>query len=200
MVPSVEHAKIPGWNFHLLTALLGLAGIVALFLPFTSDESPVSAAAGQFWRLALPFFLAVLVTLSSLRWIVAGRLSRFEVAAGCLASISAACLTLTLYLQDIRPSDLRDWISLLVAPIVLIMGGVLVVRGRRRGLPGGLTTLMSLQVAYLANCLLCLIAFFGEWQAGAYFALLTALVYLAQIAAAGIIRSGQSPICHEFRE
>lgn len=184
MVPSVGHARTPGSNFHLLTALLGLAGIIALFLPFTSDESPLSAAAGQFWRLALPFFLAVLVSLSSLRWIVAGRLSRFEAVVGCLASMSAVCLTLTLYLQDISPSDLRDWVSLLVAPIVLIVGGALVVRNRRRGLPGGLTALMCLHVAYLANCLLCLIAFFGEWQAGAYFSLLTALVYLAQIAAA----------------
>ncbi len=184
MVPPVEHAKTPGLNHRLLAALLGLAGIIVLFLPFTGDESPLSAAAGQFWRLALPFFLAVLVSLGSLRWIVAGRLSHFEATAGCLASMSAACLTLTLYLQDISPSDLRDWVSLLVAPIVLIVGGVLVVISRRRGLPLGLTTLMSLQIAYLANCLLCLVAFFGEWQAGAYFALLTALVYLAQIAAA----------------
>ncbi len=194
-VPPVEHAKIPGLNFHVLTALVGLAGIVALFLPFTSDESPVSAASGQFWRLALPFFLTVLVCLGSLRWIVAGRLSHVEVVVGCLASVSSACLTLTLYLQDIRPSDLRDWVSFLVPPIILIVGVALVVRNRRRGLPGGLTTLTSLQVAYLANCLLCLIAFFGEWQAGAYFALLTALVYLAQIAAAcrEAGRSGLAP-------
>jgi hypothetical protein len=184
-VPRIRHPESRASNFLMLATLLGFAGIVSLFLPFTYDESPVSAVTGRdFWRLALPFFLAVPVSLASIRWIMTGTLSQFERVAGYVVSIIVACLTMSLYFQDTSPSGTRDWISIVIPPVTFISGGFLVIKKGRKYLPLGLNMLVSLQVAYLANCLLCLVAFFGEWQAGAYFALLTAVVYLAQIVVA----------------
>ena len=47
---------------------------------------------------------------------------------------------------------------------------------------------MALQVAYVANALLCLIEFFGKWQAGAYCTLVVTVVYLLQIILAQKVR------------
>jgi hypothetical protein len=58
---------------HLLFTLLGMAGIAGLFLPLTWDVSPLEAVpTPEFWRLAAPFFLAVLASAASIRWIISG--------------------------------------------------------------------------------------------------------------------------------
>ena len=54
-------------------------------------------------------------------------------------------------------------------------------RSLRWGPHGDLSALMALEVAYLGNCLLCLVLFLREWQRGAYCALVTAVVYLLHV-------------------
>ena len=45
---------------------------------------------------------------------------------------------------------------------------------------------MAIQIAYLANTVLCLIAFFGDWELGAYCVLVAALAFVLQIVLASI--------------
>jgi phosphatidylserine synthase len=104
-----------------------------------------------------------------------------ESAAGYTAAAAVACVTLSLYVSGITPSGFRDWASLAAGLVTFAAGGFVVVKNWRMGVPHALNCLVSMQVAYLANSLLCLVAFLGEWQVGAYLTLLTALVYVAEI-------------------
>ena len=166
----------------MLLTLIGLTGVFALFLPFTFSESPTSAVAGRdFWRLGLPFFLVVPVSLGYIRWIITGALSRAERVFGYLMGVISACLTLSLYVQGSGPSRIRDWVSLVLPLIVFAAGGFITSRNWRTD---RVNALVAMQVAYVANSLLCLTSFFGEWQVGAYVTLLPTLSYAAQITAA----------------
>jgi hypothetical protein len=170
---------------QVLLAILGLAGIILIPLPFVYNESPLSQfESGLFkiWQLGLPFFLAVLATLFTIRWIISGRLSGFESAVGYVAGVVSALVTMSLY-PSIRPSKVQDWPALLPL-MTLIVGGYVVYGNWRKGLPHGLNAWVWLQVAYLANCLFSLEFIMDEgwiWQVGAYLALLTAIVYVIQI-------------------
>ena len=177
--------------FQLLLTVVGLVGIAALFLPFTEGVSPADVVLAYFrgedtatiWKLAVPFFLSVLVSSASLRWIVSGTLSRPERMIAHFVSVAIASMTLSLYWDDVTwPSNIREWLALATPVSTLILGVYIVIRSWRMPSLRELSALMSMQVAYLANCLLCLISFVGGWQIGAYFALVTAVVYSAQIA------------------
>ena len=76
--------------------------------------------------------------------------------------------------------------------MTLILGVYVVLRSWRMAAPRELSALMSMQAAYLWNCLSCLIGFFGQWQMGAYFALATAVAYSVQIVLCSFKQSGQS--------
>src|SRR5437899_1510990 len=78
---ACSHSLFPAWMplitrqhahrsiAHLLLTVVGITGIVGLFLPFTWGKSPVDAVSDkELWRLALPFFLAVLASAASIRW------------------------------------------------------------------------------------------------------------------------------------
>jgi hypothetical protein len=178
-----RHPQSPPSRFEIAAKLVGLAGIVSLFLPFTSDVAPISATIDHsLWRLALPFSLAVLVSAAFLRRLFTGALSQLECAAGYFAAAGAALVTLSLFVVDFKPSGARDWASVAAGLLTVIAGGGIVVRNWRNDLPHSLNCLVSMQVAYLANSLLCLVAFWGEWQVGAYTVLLTVLVYVADVA------------------
>jgi hypothetical protein len=182
------HAEDGRRSFCMLAVVLGFAGVLSLFLPFASGESPVSVvsrpeAFSGIWQIALPFFLAPLISAASMRWIFSGRLSTLENAVACLAGLGAVFLTLFVLFQAPRPATLRDWLASAAALIIILAGSPVIFRNWRSGMPLGLNAILSMQVAYLANGSLCLIAFWGEWQSGAYAAFLAALACTAQVAA-----------------
>ena len=59
-------------NMHVLLAVFGVSGIVALFLDFVANVSPMDAIVQEdpYWKLAFPFFLSVPILVASSRWIV----------------------------------------------------------------------------------------------------------------------------------
>ena len=192
-VKGANDGTVSTASLVLGVAAAGMAGMLALFLPFAFDESPVSAVAGrEFWRLAFPFFMAVPVSLGYIRWIITGRLSRAERVFGYLAGGLSACVTLSLYFGASRPSGIRDWISMVVPLVALAAGGLILWRNRRTD---SMNPLVAMQAAYLAHSLLCLISFAGEWQSGAYVTLLPTLYYIAQVTAAHrrTVEMAQSP-------
>jgi hypothetical protein len=168
---------------QVLLAILGLAGIILIPLPFTQGETHLSQfESGLFktWQLGLPSFLAVLATHFTIRWIISGRLSGFESAVGYLAGVVSALVTMSWCLRISSEYHMNMW-PLFIPPVTLIAGGYAVFGNWRKGLPHGLNAWVWLQVAYLANCLFCLVIFGGELQVGGYLALLTAIVYVIQI-------------------
>ena len=168
---------------QIVLAILGLAGIILIPLPFTYGESPLAQFGGGLfkeWKLALPYFLAIPATFFTIHWIISGGLSGFESVLGYSAGVVSALVTMSSCLGIPYKWEPDMWV-LLISPVTLIVGGYMVFRNWRKGLPHGLNAWVWLQVAYLANCLICLMGFWEGLQIGGYLALLTAIVYVFQI-------------------
>lgn len=172
---------------HSLLTIPGVAGVAALFLPFTFGVSPVAAVLSQEWevqRLALPLFLAPFASAGALRWISSGSFSRFERVTAYVLGSTLAFLTLSLSLLALLfepPTTVHDWIILAAPLVALCVGICLLIRNSRRKRGAELNPVVAIQIPYLAHSALLLIAFFGEWQVGAYCVLAAAMAFLFQI-------------------
>jgi len=168
---------------HVLLTIAGAIGILAMFLPFTWGTSPAGGTFDkELWRLAWPFFLPPLITIAAARWLLSGRVSPPERAIAYTVSAATVCVTLSNYVRVLEwPRHFKEQVGFLFPFIVLAFGLFALLRIRRNELLKPFGAVVSLQVAYLANCLLCLSSFFGSWQIGAYCSLVTAIVYLIQM-------------------
>jgi hypothetical protein len=177
------YLKVHRPTAHLVLTALGLAGVVALFLPFAFGVTPPRAWADWgIWQLALPAFLPTVIVVAGVRWVRSGRLSRPEQLIGYVVGAASAIATLAFYLTiEDWPSDALTWLSL-GAPVVILGFGIRAVARIRQTQEGSeYGPIMALQVAYIANAMLALIAWFHEWQAGAYCVLATVVAYALQI-------------------
>lgn len=185
----------------LLLTVLGTAGIAALFLPFAWNASPTKAVVSGFlvlFAIAIPFFLSVLVSAAYVRWMISGLLSRPERAISYVASSMMAFSTLYAIISEglgggwPEPSDVRGWLIVVIPVLTLLSGVYFVIKKLRNKGPKEVSAIMAMQFAYLSNALLCLIAYFGDWQIGAYFVVVASIVYLLQIVLAlvkpGVLR------------
>lgn len=184
---NINELRTYGSLVHWFLAAGGLTGIVALFLPFTEGVSPVDAALSYFWKIATPFFLSILISGASIRWAVSRSLSRVERWVAYMLSCASAFATLFFVFLSLNwwPSNAQDWVSRALPVPVLALGAFAVIRNARFGMLPDLSAVMAMQVAYLANSLLCLVGFWGDWgggwQIGAYFVLVASVIYLVQI-------------------
>jgi hypothetical protein len=188
-------------TIHLPLTLLGMVGTIALVLPFTSGNSPLHAASDKdLWRLALPFFLSILASAASLRWILSGSLSLPERAIAYLASAAAAVMTLSVYLRlGGLPTSAKEWVSWILPLATMFVGLCLLIRNSLTGRSREFIPVMALQVAYIANAVMCLILFAQGWQLGAYCVLLTAVTFALQIILASAqpsLQMSEAPAVH----
>jgi hypothetical protein len=180
-------APLTRWpSGRLLSAVAGVTGILALFLPFTAGYSPMSAVRdGDLWHLAFPFFISILIAAASARWILFGRFSRSEQMVAYVLSTATACVMLSLYAvyvtDDSWPAGFQEWLSAVFPLVILALGAAIVIRNLRTGRGREFNPVIALQVAYLAHSVLCLVSFFGNWQVGAVSVLITACAYSLQI-------------------
>ncbi len=173
----------------LLLTVSGTAGIAALFLPFTWDISPTEAVVlRELFLLAIPSFLSVLVSAAYVRWMISGLLSRTERAIAYVASSMMAFSTLYFIISDWLmskgwpdPFDVRGWLIVVIPVLTLLSGVYFVIKKLRNKGSKEVSAIMAMQIAYLSNALLCLILFFGDWEIGAYFVVVTSIVYQLQI-------------------
>ena len=192
---ACSHSPFPAWMslttrqhahqsiVHLLLTVAGITGIVALFLPFTWGKSPVDAVSDkELWRLALPFFLAVLASAASIRWVISGSFSRLERTIAYVVSASMVGVTLSRWFPwEDRPATILEWLGAVSPELILALGGYFLIRNSRMGPSRNFNPVMAIQIAYLANAVLCLIAFFGDWELGAYCVLVAVLAFVLQI-------------------
>ena len=165
-----------------------IAGMGAIFLPFTWSTSPADVVLFgsnvEFWPIASPFLLAIPISVASLRWLLAGTLSRIEwvTAYGIALALAGATLFfLGLLLVDSSGMDGQGWVSIFTFLAVLSAGAAVVGTSWRAGTPCAENAVIAMQVAYLANASFCLIAFFPFWDIGACFALITVSLDVAQM-------------------
>ena len=131
--------------------LLGLLGIQAVFLPFTYDASPARGALDRdVWRIAAPFFLSLLISSASLRWVLAGRLSPPERLIAYLLSGATALVTLSVVITVMQDwSRAEEFGSCVIVVLTLVVGGYLVIRNWRMGVLRELSAVMAMQIACL---------------------------------------------------
>jgi len=169
-------------------AVLALAGVPAIWLHFAWSTSPASALFDRgLWTLAWPLLLAVPIAAALVRWAVSKRLSTGERWGGRLLAAAAIGVTGWFYLGTSfdgewpsRASEwlLLEWLSFLAPLVILIGGAALTARAlRTRRAPEGLDSIVMMEVAYLANAALCLLAFADQLEIGGYLVLLTSVVY-----------------------
>ena len=99
---------------HIQLALLvaGLAGVVAVFLPFTSDVSPWDKIYGRprndFRQFGLPFVLALPITIASVRVLASNSMSRVERTLAYIMGVSAVIVVLPWFWEDIVVDGLNE--------------------------------------------------------------------------------------------
>ena len=183
IVPAISSTAIQ-W---LLTAI-GAVGIPAIILPFAYDLSPLAVAWSQdtflkdMWRFSWPFFLPVLITIAIVRWMILKKHSRAEVISGYMLSAAILGITFSGYFGHIEwMDDVNSQIAFFSPFVILSFGIFVVVRNWKKLIPKPSGAIVVMQVAYLANCSLCLGGFIGSWQIAAYLSLATAIAYVVQI-------------------
>ena len=181
--PSLNHLGL-GYKIPLILTVAGTAGIPAIFLAFTWNTSPWSAALDKnLWRIAWPFFLPILISITSLRWHTSMKLSQPERVIAYLVSTAMVCVTLSGYVMQYGlPNKFKEWIGFFFPFIILAIAFFILLRTQQNAAFKPYRAIITMQTAYLANSLLCLSAFWGAWQIGAYCSLVTTIVYLIQIA------------------
>jgi hypothetical protein len=164
--------------------IAGLSGIASIFLPFTQGVSPLAAFVDGFPRMVLgaPFLLSVVISASLIRWNLTGRSSLLGQRITYLIGLSMMAVVIRAYFID----DVM-WMASIFAASSLIAGIFLVIRNHRIGKFKNLSPIMLMQTAYISNGLFCLIGFgfvfrVGGLQIGAYFTVVTVIVYAAQMA------------------
>ena len=177
------------FRIQFLLLFGGAFGITAIFLPFTFDTSPFAVTFWgndpmykDMWRIAWPFFLPVPITIAVIRKLIAGSLSKPERAIGYLVSIAILSITFSGYGKIIEwPSNFQDRLAYVFPFVVLAFGGLSFLKSRKNPEFTSFGVIISMEVAYLANCLLCLTSFLGGWQIGAYCSLVTLTTYIIQM-------------------
>jgi hypothetical protein len=169
-------------TLYVAITAFGLIGMVTPFFPFTYDVSPLRAveAVGNsrdfgLFLLGSPFFLAILVSIASIRLMVLGKCSRSELAIAYYSTIIMACATLffTIGTLSAPPSTLHDWFSVAFPWATIALGSAIVVRSWLMCVSSGLIAVIAMQLVYVANALICLVSFWPSWQIGAVVTLVT---------------------------
>lgn len=168
---------------HRILTAGGMTGILGLFLPFAHGFSPLEALKEwELWKLGIPFFLAPFATAASFRWILWGSLPRIERAMAYILSSGTAAVTLRQYfIADNSPSSFEDWLLWTIPLVTYLIGVFMLVRNSRIARARDFNPVMAIQTVYLANALMCLTGLFGNWQTGAYCALMASILYMIQI-------------------
>jgi len=172
--------------------VLGLSGVVLIFLPFLGSEVPGEVFLDGLDELGLLTLLGpcvvlpFLISAGYLRWLLTGGLSRWESGLGyALALIVVVLLSLSI-IQGWWESDFTAGLVYAFLALGLAAGTWFIIQHLRHGPPLALTALVAMQLAYLPFALGWLVADdFGlivYMSMGAYLALVTVIVYTAQAA------------------
>jgi len=174
---------------EIAAAVLRLAGVAAVWLPFAWSTSPAKALTdGDLWYLAAPFLLAIPIAAAFIRALVAGSLPPgaqwgARALAGCAMAVTA--LFYAKGLRDEGPGPgVYGWLMLLV-PLAIAAGWTaLMIRWRpgRRAIDAA-EAVALMEAAFLVNAALCLLGFVGERQIGWYVTLAVSAAFAAHVLA-----------------
>jgi hypothetical protein len=199
---ALPAAHDPRSRFSLMVAIVGLAGVASIFLPFAYAVSPLDAVGTLpflrgdehflegLWRLGVPFLLAILVTVETIRWVVSERITRVECLVGYLAAlVAAACLLSLLFAYgsdnaQSAPSGFIEWFMVAFPWAGLAAGVYLLRKNSRAGVPDAANTVAAMQIVYVIVAIICLATYASSGlQIGGYLVAVTTVAYMTQIVA-----------------
>jgi hypothetical protein len=192
-IPAVPSPHRPRSLFTLVVTVVGLAGIAAVFLPFTWDTSPIDVVfRGKLqgaWPIAVPLFLPIFAAAVSVRWSTSGTLARWERLVAQGAAIAGGVAIGYYYANLLLAPDIdlsggspSDWF-VFVTPLAITAAAFVLQRlARRRLVPVPAQLLIALQAVYAADAVICLSAARAAgYQAGAWCVMVTCAVYVVQV-------------------
>ena len=188
--PSAAAARVDRTPLTLAAALLSLAGVAAIWLPFAWSTSPAEALFdGDLWYLAAPFLLAVPIAAAWIwtlleRSLQPGAQWAARVLAGCAMAPTALFYAEAVREANFSSSSLGEWLWLL-GPLALAVGWVaLMIRWRPGGRAIGAGEAIALmEAAFLPNAFLCLVAFTDQRQIGWYVSIAVSAGFAAHVVA-----------------
>ena len=172
----------------------GLAGVIALFLPFTYGVSPLDALLPllslelEGLLLGGPLFLAIPVTAASVRLLVTGSLSPKVKILAFLMSAGAVLIGIPIF-AEVFAEHFPTYLPLIgreilfaIFTLTLIAGLLYFVVGLKKRSFGKYAPVAAMQVPYIVHSVALLYEFYWDGlQIGAYLIVLTAVSYLVQI-------------------
>ena len=175
--------------FTLAVSLVGCAGLPAIFLPFTYGLSPFAALLSSYFPLAVPLVLSVAIAAISAAWIAAGSLGHRARLASRVAGLAGAAVFAWLYVRPHLGGIMFDlnireqWPAVTwVPPLVILAAGLLLSAWlARQPRARDAAVIVLLEGVYVAGATQCLVGFWDDYDAGAYFVAVAAAAYLAQM-------------------
>ena len=176
------------WSpLDIAAALVSVAGVAAIWLPFAWSTSPAKALTdGDLWYLAAPFLLAIPIATARIWALVQGGLPPgaqwgARALAGCAVAVFAVFIVGGLR-DDWPGGDLESWLMLLV-PLAIAAGWVVLVLRWRPGPAAAHTAEATalMEAAFLVNAAFCLIGFASEREIGWYVTLAVSAAFAAHV-------------------
>jgi len=176
------------WSpLNIAEALVSLAGVAAIWLPFAWSTSPAKALRdGDRWYLAAPFLLTIPIAAARIWVLVKGGVPPgaqwgARALAGCAMAVFAVFIVSAL--REHPPGgDLEGWLMLL-APLGIAAGWVVLVLRWRPGPAAAHTAeaIALMETAFLVNAALCLLGFASEREIGWYVTLAVSAAFAASV-------------------
>ena len=167
--------------------ILGIPSIALLFLPYTFGVSPWATVSSESWRgmfslLGGPFFLSIPILIAQTRVLLKRPFSKGERATYRVLAYAALAAGLPLLGGTFSEQGFsRENIQMsFVWGIPCAAAIWMMILSARKLNPEEATT-VALQAAWLPNAILCAIAYWRDWQIGAYLAAFTIVLYAVEI-------------------
>lgn len=203
---SINTEFIRNHPAQVVLTVLGLSGVVLVFLPFTYDVPPMSVFFGLpplppfrgilnfdiiYWYV-LPFaLLPFAISAGYLRWLLTGRLSRREAGVGYALALAVACALVLVILVDwldwITHPSLRfyrgsvSWPRLAYLLVAFSAGAGFIIQNLRHHAQAVPNALVAMQVVYLPPALPLIELGLDDPQIGWYLTIVPVVAYSAQI-------------------
>jgi hypothetical protein len=176
------------WSpLDIAAALVSVAGVAAIWLPFAWSTSPAKALRdGDLWFLAAPFLLAIPLAAARFWVLLKGGLPSgakwgARPLAGCAMAVFAVFIVRALR-EDPPGGDFEGWLMLLVSLAVAAGWAVLVLRWRPGpGAAHAAEAVALMEAAFLVNAAFCLIGFATEREIGWYVTLAVSAAFAAHV-------------------
>ncbi len=178
LTPAVKKVQIA-------LTVIGLSGIILLFVPFAVGVVPYEVILDEpfadLWLLAPCVFLPILVSMGYVLWLITGQLPRWTMLASYVLAALLMCSSLAgfIYIYIDNSFDPGALALIVLFALSFTIVGWLSIRGiKQHSTAGGL---VAMQGVYAIQMTFWVMFALGDFEIGAWLAVISLLAYLVQI-------------------